>query len=133
MLRLALAVWALPALAAAGSEEPIGAEGFRALAEGWTLHFEREGRHFGSEQYLEGGRSIWRAGDAECERGLWYEADGAICFIYETVPLPQCWHVFRRDGEIFARPVDDPDGRAELRLSGRDRAPLACPGPSLGV
>ncbi|MEM7271212.1 MAG: hypothetical protein AAF401_18390 [Pseudomonadota bacterium] len=47
---------------------------FRALSEGYTLHFESlTGEYFGSEQYFEDGRTIWRPAFGECERGVWAE------------------------------------------------------------
>jgi hypothetical protein len=125
-------------LAAPVRAEPVGAEPvsgaeFRAFAEGWTLWFERDGRFFGAEQYLAGDRARWRFGTGGCEDGWWIEREGAICFAYETNPNLQCWMVTRRDGTLFARSVDDPEGADELRVFRRDRAPLDCPGPSTGV
>ncbi|MEL6235581.1 MAG: hypothetical protein AAFR46_14350, partial [Pseudomonadota bacterium] len=68
-----------------------------------------------------------------CEEGIWFESNGAICFLYDNGLGPQCWIVTRRGGEIFARSVGDPDGLAELRMSDRSTETLGCPGPSLGV
>jgi hypothetical protein len=122
----------LPGLPAA-ADEVLDGTAFRELAEGWTLHFELDGRLFGSEQYLPGDRTIWRPGTEGCERGVWWEQSGAICFAYEGQPAPQCWIMTRRNGDIFARTVEDIDGTGEIRMSGRDRAPLACQGPAVGV
>jgi hypothetical protein len=132
LIRAALAALVLLAGPAA-AEERLDGPAFEALSEGWTLHFERDGLHFGSEQFFEGRRSLWRAGEMECEEGIWYESEGSICFVYESVPIPQCWLVMRRGEDIFARATDDPAGLAELRMSRRDQVPLSCPGPSVGA
>lgn len=117
----------------ARADEPMGPAEFRDYAEGWTLHFELDGRVYGAEQYLPGQRSLWRFGEEGCERGVWFGEGEAICFSYETNPGPLCWLVYRRGGDIFARLRDvGPEG-GELRVSRRDRAPLHCPGPSVGV
>ncbi|MEM9047448.1 MAG: hypothetical protein AAGC92_01905 [Pseudomonadota bacterium] len=127
----AMMFWA-PAPAAADTEI-LGEEGFRALAEGQTLWFEQGGVPFGAEQYFDGGRTLWRPEGGLCEYGIWYEQDGAICFVYENGTGPQCWQVLRRDGEVFARSLSDPSGLAELKMSRRDQQPLDCPGPSVGA
>lgn len=128
-LAAALLLLALPAAA----EEVVTGEEFRALAEGQTLHFELGGGPYGSEQYLPGNRTLWRFGTEECEEGVWWEEAGTICFRYDSNPVSQCWIVTRRNGDVFARTVDDADGSGELRLARRDREPLACPGPNVGV
>ncbi len=121
------------ALPAGAAEERLSGEAFRELSEGYTLHFDLDGTHFGSEQYLPGQRSLWRFGEDGCERGVWFERDGAICFSYDGQPDLQCWVVARRDGQVFVRTIDDAEGLAELRMTRRDREPLACPGPNVGV
>ncbi|RMF34365.1 MAG: hypothetical protein D6754_15180 [Alphaproteobacteria bacterium] len=122
------------AVPAGAVEERLDGAAFRALSEGYTLHFEQGGVHYGTEQYFRDRRSLWRPGGSDrCEEGRWYEENGAICFIYEDEIGPACWHVIRRDGDVYARSVNDPDGLAELHLYRRDRVPLNCKGPSVGT
>ncbi|WP_157981995.1 hypothetical protein [Oceanicella sp. SM1341] len=125
----ALLCAAAPALA----DDPMSAEEFRQLSEGYTLTFERDGEFYGAEQYMPGNHSRWQDGSGECQEGRWFELNGALCFTYEGNPMPQCWHVYRRDGEVVVRSERDPDGLAELQMSGRDTKPLNCPGPRTGV
>ncbi|QDL92835.1 hypothetical protein FDP22_14215 [Paroceanicella profunda] len=129
MALAALLCAAAPALA----DETLGEEGFRSIAEGYTLYFERDGQFYGAEQYLKGNRSRWMDGSGTCQEGRWFEMNGALCFTYEGNPAAQCWQVIRRDGEIFVRSERDPDGLGELHMSGRDARPLNCPGPRIGV
>lgn len=123
-----------PALAAAclafgaGAQEvPLGGEAFRALSEGWTLHFELDGRYYGSEEFRENGETLWRPAGGQCSKGLWSEIDGRICFFYGTADIA-CWRMFRDvDGEIYA--VGDgatTNDETRLRLSGRDEGEINC-------
>lgn len=118
---LALGLLAAPA---ASDERPVAAEEFRAYAEGWTLHFERDGRPFGVERYDPGDRVLWKPEGGDCAPGVWGEADGAICFLYDRGAA--CWRLFRDAAGLFARPAEG-DGPA-VRVIRRDRAPLLCAG-----
>jgi hypothetical protein len=126
-----LALLAQPA--ASAGEERLDGDAFQSLSEGWTLHFEQGGLLYGAEQYLPGRRSLWRFGTEGCQEGFWWEEQGNICFLYDDQPGAQCWVVVRRDGDIFVRMVEDAEGSGELRLLRRDREPLTCPGPDVGV
>lgn len=131
---LFLALALVPGLAGpAAAEERLSAEEFEALSEGHTLRFDQRDLPFGAEQFFEGRRTLWRPLGGECVEGVWYERDGAICFLYEEQGSEQCWHLLRREGEIYARSIDDVSGAAELRMSERSTRPLDCPGPSLGA
>jgi hypothetical protein len=120
-----------PALALA--EAPLSGDAFEAFSLGHTLWFERDGAFHGAEQFLAGRRSLWLYPDGRCERGEWFEADGLICFVYETTPAPQCWRV-RQEGDALAAELvvgGVPSGHP-VRLVRKDTAPLPCPGPEVG-
>lgn len=117
--------------AAAQNAEPMTAQEFRALAQGWTLHFRDEyGEYFGSEQYLDNGQTVWLPRGGQCLRGVWSEESRRICFLY-GVGL-SCWRIYR-DGEegLYA---ESADGASDTRLwlIRRDKAPVLCPeGPGV--
>lgn len=131
-MRLAflIALAALPAWA----EDLIGPDEFQAMSEGKTLHFTQDGLTFGSEQFYKNRTSTWQYADGQCTVGQWYANGDALCFVYEHNPIPQCWLMSRRGGDIFARlshlPAGDP---SEIRLSHIDEDPVPCPAPDLGV
>lgn len=103
---------------------------FRALSEGYTLHFEdMTGEYFGSEQYFEDGRTLWRPRNGECERGVWAEDRGRICFLY-VVGLA-CWKLFREAGDVTALSANGENGEideapTQLRLRDRNQVPVSC-------
>ncbi|MGB0411008.1 MAG: hypothetical protein ACPGFA_05430 [Pikeienuella sp.] len=124
------------------ASDPMTAEEFRALTEGYTLHVEDEsGDHFGSDQFPGDNRSIWLpSGGSECLNGVWAPVEDKICFLYESGDL-SCWQVFRESPEngpetvrFHAVPVtDDAENEAPeantalvLRLTKRDKRPVVC-------
>lgn len=101
--------------------------------EGWTLHYGLMGAPFGSEQYFPGGSVLWRDMAGECVHGRWRaREDGLICFLYDPDVGEKCWEVFFDRDRVRARAGDWPAGLA-LEETSRERAPLDCPGPDLGV
>lgn len=126
----ALAV--LLALAAPGAAAMEAAE-FRAATEGWTVHYRAMGLPFGSEQYFAGGAVLWKPAEGDCLRGRWEARDGRICFAYEDAPGDwRCWIVNGEAGSLRARLPGDPP-ELTLREASRERAPLDCPAPNLGM
>jgi len=127
---MAAALLALAAGGAAAEGLPgprVTAEAFEAETEGRTLRFEAAGRAHGAERYLPGRDVIWQDVDGTCRRGVWREAGGAFCFLYENDPDGwTCWDVWREDGTLAARPVGAPEGTPALRVSGVSDRPLAC-------
>lgn len=110
------------ATALSAQEVAVDGAGWRAFAEGWTLHFEEDGAAFGAETYLPGDAVIWKPEGGDCAHGFWTERGGAICFLYPDGMA--CWRM-TRDGEtMLARPADG--GGPALRVARRDRAPLLC-------
>jgi hypothetical protein len=124
-LALARALPAAPPVAlwpaGAAALAPMSGPEFRAFAEGWTLHFESGGAPYGAETYLPGGKVIWKPEGQACGWGSWAERDGRICFRYDEQMA--CWKVYRDAKGVLARSAAD---GFEVRVSRRDRAPLAC-------
>ncbi|MBM2574832.1 hypothetical protein JQC91_00815 [Jannaschia sp. Os4] len=127
---LALALCAAPAWA----ERPVSPAEFEQMVTGRTLHFDRYGAPFGSEQYFDDKRVIWAFEDGQCQRGIWFEnAGGDICFVYDGDPTPQCWSFLEMPGGAFharangAEPADDLVTRETVDED------LDCPLPDLGV
>ncbi len=119
--------------APARADAPISAEAFDELTRGKTYHYSDGSGLYGAEQYLSGRRVLWSWLDGECEAGRWFEAGaGAICFVYEQEPEPQCWSFRLRGGRLVARYLNEgaPMVLYELEQSAE---PLICPGPDIGV
>ncbi len=95
---------------AAMAQSPMTAAEFEAYATGKTLTYAQDGRVFGTEQYLPDRRVRWAFTAQECQEGHWYEADGQICFVYETEADPQCWQFWQDGGRLRARFAGDPEG-----------------------
>ncbi|RMH38816.1 MAG: hypothetical protein D6688_14665 [Alphaproteobacteria bacterium] len=119
---------ALPAPA-----DPLSVEEFERLVTGRTLYYGIRGRAYGAEQYLPGRRVLWSFLDDHCEEGRYYQDGQAICFVYDTLPEPQCW-IFEafEDGRIGARYVA-PNGALAVIEVERAEEPLSCPGPEPSV
>ncbi len=130
-------VLAMLAVLAAGSAgaEPLTGKAFDALSRGTTLHFTADGQPFGSEQFFDGQRTVWRAEDGRCINGKWrYEAP-AICFVYDDGSGPFCWVMEGDARSLTATSTRDPEGEAPLvlQLAGQDRSEILCTGPLFGV
>lgn len=121
----------LLATAPALAQEIVSPDEFRDYAEGYTLHFEREGRPFGSEYFGPDGQTRWRYQDGSCVRGVWRPHGAQLCFLYDSLsePGPLCWRVLRDERGLFARLLDGEDDGMELRIARRDTAPLLCGEP----
>lgn len=127
---LCLILAATPATA----ERAVSADEFSEMVTGRTLHFDREGLPFGSEQYFDDHRVIWAFEGGQCQRGIWFENPaGEICFVYDSEPAPQCWTFLQMPtGAFHARSVGaDPSDDLVTRDVTRDA--LDCPLPDLGV
>lgn len=109
------------------------ATAFEALTAGRTLHFSRDGRPFGAEQFLPGRRTIWRFEGDLCQYGRWWPEGAAICFAYEADPSPICWDFRNQGGGPVAEMLEEgaPSG-FRLTLDRVETAPLPCLGPEVG-
>ncbi|MEM8570986.1 MAG: hypothetical protein AAGG56_08750 [Pseudomonadota bacterium] len=123
----------LGSLAHAQTGETPSAPEFEALTKGKSLHFESGGQYYGAEQFFSGRRTLWQFADGNCDPGRWFEADGLICFVYETTPDEQCWRVTGDEVSMEAELYND--GAASgliVTLTRKDSDPLPCPGPRVG-
>jgi hypothetical protein len=118
----------------ASAQHAMSGPDFEAFVEGRSLHFEQAGRHFGSEQFFSGRRSLWRYPDGTCTPGRWREKTGLICFTYEDIPGDQCWQVRNNAGRLVAESYADarPTGLV-VEMTQADTHPLPCPGPETGT
>ncbi len=134
-MRLTIALCASLLLAGpVAAERVVTADEFDQMVSGRTLHFDRQGEAFGSEQYFEDKRVIWAFEGGQCQRGIWFESlAGDICFVYDGDPSPQCWSFIEMpDGAFHARSVGaDPDEDLITRKMGYED--LECVLPDLGV
>jgi hypothetical protein len=123
-----LALFALPAQA----ETKMTAKQFDAFTKGSTVFFDRHGAPYGAEQYLDNKRVYWSFLDGTCQRGIWFAERDEICFLYDNQPEALCWYFLDDGSRKTARIVGD-DPADDLVVSGQSKAPLACPGPDVGV
>ncbi len=126
-----LAFAAACAAQAATAQEILSAEAFDAYVTGTTVTYAHDGHIYGVEQYLPDRQVIWREVGGTCQKGVWFEQDGHICFSYgPDLPL-QCWQFFSTGSTLGARVAGDPEGLWLYEVEQRD-APLDCPQPFLG-
>jgi hypothetical protein len=131
MKALALALL-LPGTAWAA--EPLTGAEFDAYTQGKTMTYALEGKVWGREQYLAGGKVIWAFEGEPCKHGFWREAQpGLICFSYEDAPFDlECWRFFQGEGRLEAQSTEDAPANPLAAIEETDE-PLACPGPDVGV
>ena len=125
MARLTTVFLILCAAAASAEEREadIGPDAWRALTEGKTLHYYKDGELFGREYYApDGDRVIFRFPQGQCAEGRWAYADGQYCFAY--VGELHCFeHVLRGD-DIFVKGVEDGSEQTVGEIV--DNQPLSC-------
>lgn len=105
---------------------------FDDYTRGKTFYYGSGGQAYGAEEYLDNRRVRWTFLDGHCQEGIWYQANGLICFVYETEPEPQCWSFERTAGGMIARFENDPGALALYEVE-QSREPLMCLGPEIGV
>ena len=132
---IALALLPLPALAdppQAMLGTPLTATEFDSYATGKTLLYAEGGAVWGQEQYLADHRVLWAFTGQPCEYGTWYAANGAICFVYDGKPDPNCWLFYHGTQGLVAQFLGDA-GANLLSEVGQTSEPMNCPGPQVGV
>ena len=131
MVRYLAILLALSAQAVGAQTALSGAE-FDEYTRGKTLFYGFQGKVYGVEQYLPDRRVIWSFLDGQCKKGIWYQREEQICFVYEDRLDPQCWVFKRSGGGLIARPDGDPQATElyEIEDLGQD---MVCLGPEVGV
>lgn len=119
---------------AAWAEEQLSPEEFRRFAEGYTLYFSREGQEAGSESFDADGSVTWRSPDGTCIEGVWQPRGQDLCFFYGA-PEVECWQLLRDDKGLKVRQLGEAeeDEIVTFRIERRDRRPLLCGAPSVGI
>lgn len=117
------------------SQDIVTADEFDFYSIGTTLYFSENGRHYGSEQFLENRRTVWRAEDGSCVNGQWATIDEGICFLYDGSATLHCWALTREDGTITIESLFPTEGQSStvLEVTSQDTIPIICTGPSVGV
>lgn len=105
---------------------------FDAWSVGKTLDYSVAGKVYGSEAYFPDRRVRDADTGGPCHDGHWDAEGDAVCFIYPAREGRHCWLYWRDGSSVFARPVGAaPDDPAQEVTEAK--APLACPGPDVGV
>lgn len=117
---------------AASAQSPLSADEFDAYTRGKTLFYGFGGQVYGVERYLPNRRVIWSFLDGDCKKGVWYEQDSQICFLYEDRSDPQCWVFSRSGGALIAQFEGDPQS-TELYEAEDIGEEMLCLGPEVGV
>jgi hypothetical protein len=117
---------------AALAQDALDAAAFEARTLGRTITYSYQGNAYGSEQYLPGNRVLWAFTGSACKAGRWFQKDAQICFLYDTLPEPQCWTFHDDGGKLIARFQGDSIAAPLVSLQ-ESPAPLTCGGPDLGV
>ncbi len=118
-----------PRLAPLDLGPPLSAAEFDAYSRDKTLIYGQAGVIWGSEHYLAGRQVVWAFTNQPCQHGTWYEDQGAICFVYDANPAPNCWQFFPGPTGLIARYLG---GASQLSEVGQTSEPLNCPGPLVG-
>ncbi|MEP5152873.1 hypothetical protein [Planktotalea sp.] len=114
------------------SAAPMSGDAFEAYTQGKTLYFNENGETYGAERYLPGRRVEWSFLDGICKSGEWYPENGAICFVYEDRPDPQCWEFELSSRGLTATYLGDGE-TSELYEAQQTDEPMHCIGPDVGV
>lgn len=124
--------FALILSAFASHAAPLSGSSFEKYTTGKTLFFRENGQIYGAERYLPGRRVEWSFLDGQCKQGEWYEQNGAICFVYEDRPEPQCWEFEKTSTGLRATFLGETQS-TELYEAEQVDEPLHCVGPQIGV
>lgn len=111
----------------AAADTPITADEFEARTENRTIGWRYPMGDVGVEYYLPGRVVLWAATPGECSRGVWFEKDELICFLYDGRTEPGCWHAFDRGGKLVVVEAET----ALTVVEKGDAAPLVCDGPGV--
>ena len=123
MKHVLLAALTLAATTATAQEAAIGPDAWRALTEGKTLYYYKDGELYGREYFGPGDRVVFRFPNGACTEGAWAYAEEKFCFAYAG--QLHCFSHWMRDGEIVVRSIDDPEEEQTVEKIA-DNEPLTC-------
>lgn len=108
------------------------AEEFDTWSTGKTLDYSVDGEVYGSEVYRPGRKTLDANVGGPCAEGTWHVEGDAICFVYPAYEGVHCWHYWREGDQVMAKPLTAaPETPPQLVTEAT--APMACPGPDVGV
>ncbi len=131
-MRKCLVILAMTIAQTASAQSPLSADEFDAYTRGKTLFYGFGGQVYGVERYLPNRRVIWSFLDGDCKKGVWYEQNNQICFLYEDRSDPQCWVFTQSGGGLIAQFEGDPEA-TELYEAEDIGEEMLCLGPEVGV
>ena len=131
-MRVLLFLFCLLPTVAFAADRPITADEFERIVTGKTFSYANGGNAYGAEEYLDNRRVRWTFLDGECTEGTWYAAGEQICFVYDNIADPQCWHFYEHSGRLTAQFAGQ-SLATELFETARMNEPLFCLGPEVGV
>lgn len=117
---------------AAPAQTAMSPDEFDSWSTGKTLDYSVAGQVYGSEAYFPGRKVRDADTGGPCVDGSWYADGDAVCFVYPARDGTHCWRYWREGEAVFAKPVAAAPGDPAQSVTVAD-APLACPGPDVGV
>lgn len=84
---------------ACSAQNALDAATFQELTEGRSFLYLDSGQPYGAEEYLPNRQVRWSFLNGQCVAGFWYPQEDAICFVYEGLDGPQCWHFSLSEAE----------------------------------
>lgn len=122
-MRLWFIALSLIAGSAAAAEAPIEPDAWRALTEGKTLHYYKDGELYGREYYDPDGRTVvFRFPNGACAEGRWAFAEEKYCFAYAN--QLHCFRHVQRGRDIYVIGLEDGDEQKVEKIV--DGEPLSC-------
>lgn len=123
MRKLAAGLILAAGAAAAGADEPIPPDAWKALTTGKTLYYYKDGALYGREYYAnDEGDVIFRFPNGACAEGRWAFADGQYCFAFAGEL--HCFRHVKRGSEIVV--IGEADGEEQTVERIVEREPLSC-------
>ena len=122
-MRLLIAALVLAAGPAVASDAEIGPDAWRALTEGKTLHYFKDGKLYGREYYAPDGKStVFRFPNGLCAEGQWAYADRQYCFAYAG--QLHCFKHIKRGDDIVILGLEDGEEQVVEKIA--ENEPLSC-------
>jgi len=122
-MRLLIAAMALAATPAMANDAEISPDAWRALTQGKTLHYFKDGELYGREYYAPDGKStVFRFPNGLCAEGQWAFAERQYCFAYGG--QLHCFKHIQRGDDIVILGLDDGEEQKVEKIV--ENEPLSC-------